>query len=173
MAEISQEYESTRRGVKRMRGAVAEASGSLQRGITALQDLKWSGETRQVFDQLARDWYSAMMDAISVVGSYADEVEKVVEEQQAGEVRRSVGGFPGATGRWMTACPESPRVPARSRARTVSRSRRQAPRTESLADSPLRAKETREHAVRSGPWSGHAPDRSECQRGTRRNRGIR
>lgn len=90
MAEISQEYESTRRGVKRMRGAVAEASGSLQRGITALQDLKWSGETRQVFDQLARDWYSAMMDAISVVGSYADEVEKVVEEQQAGEVRRSV-----------------------------------------------------------------------------------
>lgn len=90
MANISQNFEATRSGVKRMRSAVAEALGTLQSDVTKLQEMKWSGQSRQVFDQVARDWYSAMTDAVSVVGRYADDVEKVVDEQEAAETRRSV-----------------------------------------------------------------------------------
>ncbi|MEU8527087.1 WXG100 family type VII secretion target [Streptomyces sp. NPDC048629] len=89
MAQISQNFEATQGGVRTMRTAVQDSSAEVQQCLRRLSEMNWSGPARQAFDQVALDWYAAMMSQINVLGEYADTTEQIVNQQQRAEEERT------------------------------------------------------------------------------------
>ncbi|MFE5301611.1 hypothetical protein [Streptomyces sp. NPDC056632] len=96
---ISQDFENARQAVQKIRQCEESNSVYIDGALRRIEDLKMEGETYLAMLDIFAAWRESMTAENVKLGQFADRVEKVLGEQEAGERDRSttVAGMPMGT----------------------------------------------------------------------------